>query len=138
MSRRVPFRWTSAPPTCAKTCNSTQTRCTFSFNSTLLLSCQFLEFPCSEDRNFKIVKQMLNNYDPKFKKSNCCCSRILKFQIKNFKRKMKSSKFKISTKKMPRSGSLTFTTNLKIASERLPKNLLLGTLCAPKCIKFGI
>ena len=33
---------------------------------------------------------------------------------------------------------LTFATKLEIASERLPKNLLLGSLWSPKCIKFGI
>ena len=33
---------------------------------------------------------------------------------------------------------LTFATNLGIAPKRLPKNLLLGTLSAPKCVKFGI
>ena len=32
----------------------------------------------------------------------------------------------------------TFATNLEIASKWLPKNLLVGSLWAPKCIKFGI
>ena len=33
---------------------------------------------------------------------------------------------------------LTFATNLEIVPKRLPKNLLLGTLSAPKCLNFGI
>ena len=33
---------------------------------------------------------------------------------------------------------LTFAANLEIAPKKLPKNLLLGTLSAPKCVKFGI
>ena len=33
---------------------------------------------------------------------------------------------------------LTFATNLELAPKRLPKNLLLGTLSAPKWLKFGI
>jgi hypothetical protein len=32
---------------------------------------------------------------------------------------------------------LTFAANLEIALKSLPKNLLLGTLSAPKCLKFG-
>ena len=33
---------------------------------------------------------------------------------------------------------LTFATNLGIAPKKLPNNLLLGTLSAPKCLNFGI